>query len=109
MAVAAHPPGAPGPAGGAWPAPEQLEQLAPIVRLLSAIGSIPRVTKIGVTVTDPGIDLWVFMDEEDYEAEALVTRAERADLVAVRQPKVALHVVAGASIAANRLPHYTVV
>ena len=109
MSVAAQSPRTPDASGGPWPGPEQLEVLAPIVRLLSAIGSIPRVTRIGVTVTDPGIDLWVFMDEEDYESEALVSRAERAYLTAVKQLKFELHVIAGASIDASMLPPYTVV
>jgi hypothetical protein len=109
MAVAAQQAGSHHPDVGSWPAPQQLEALAPVVRLLSAIGSVPQVTRIGVTMTDPGIDLWVFMEEEDYDAEARVTRAERAYLTVAPHVKFALHVVTGEDIPKDVLPPYTVV
>ena len=108
MAVAAQPPGSGQSPTAAWPAPEALEAFAPIVRLLSAIGTVPQVTKIGATITASGVDLWVFMVADDYEAEALITRAEAAYLNTTRMLGFALHVIPGTDISLDVLPPYTV-
>jgi hypothetical protein len=108
MAIAAQPSGSDHPSPASWPAPEELEAFAPTLRLLSAIGAVPHVTKIGATVTQTGVDLWVFMAAEDYEAEALITRAEVAYLNATRMLGFALHVIPGTDVSPEVLPPYTV-
>ena len=63
-----------------WPKPSQLRQSAPILRLLAEIWAIPQVTKLGLWVGDGAVQVWVFMPEDDREAESKISRAERAYL-----------------------------
>src|SRR5688572_27501484 len=98
-AVAAQPPSAPQPSGDVNLTPEQLEQFAPIVRLLAAISAIPQVSHISVTAITGSIDLWVFMPEEDYEAEGRISLAERDYLNSGRAHGFMLHVIPGDDVA----------
>jgi hypothetical protein len=84
--------------------PEQLEQFAPIVRLLAAISAIPPVSHISVTAITGSIDLWVFMPEEDYEAEGRISLAERDYLNSGRAHSFMLHVIPGDDVTPNRRP-----
>lgn len=107
--IAAQPPGQAQPVTGAWPPPEQLEAFAPVVRLLSAIGAVPGVNTIGVTIGELGVDLWVFMAQENVEAEAAISLAEREYLMATRVAGFELHVIPGDDVSNDVLPPYTVV
>lgn len=109
MAVADQPPAHVQLASEQWPQPDQLATLAPIVRLLSAIGAVPDVKKIGVTISNTGVDLWVFMAEENYKAEALISDAEREYLHSTQMLGFMLHVIPGDDVSPDVLPPYTVV
>jgi hypothetical protein len=104
MAVGTQPwgrgPSAPSP----WSDPEQMHELTTIVRLLTELWTVPQVAKIGLATRDTGIDLWVFMPEEDYEAEGRISLAERDYLNASPPHGFLLHVVPGADIDPNMLP-----
>lgn len=105
MAVADQPPVTPAGPGGFWPSPEQFRQFAPFVRLLTSIWSVPQVRKVSTSTCDSGVDLWVFMTEDNYQAEALISRAERDFLnssdVAAR---FHLHVIPGNDVDPEMLP-----
>lgn len=106
-AVAAQPPSAPQSSGDVNLTPEQLEQFAPIVRLLAAISAIPQVSHISVTAITGSIDLWVFMPEEDYEAEGRISLAERDYLNSGRAHGFMRHVIPGDDVAPNHRPGST--
>jgi hypothetical protein len=93
---------------GSWADPAQMHEVAAIVRLLTKIWSIPQVTKIGLAPRETGIDLWVFMAEDDYEAEGLISLAEREYLNAGPAPGFILNVVPGSDVAPAMLPSMTV-
>lgn len=115
MAVAAQPPSQHGTSGRRRLSPDELHELAPIVRLLTAIWMVPQVTKVAVATGEAitnvaAVDIWVFMSEEDYEAEAAISRAERAFLN--ENPGFGflftLNVVPGQDIAPEMIPRHTV-
>jgi hypothetical protein len=85
-----------------------MHEVAAVVRLLTEIWSVPQVTKIGLATREAGIDLWVFMTEDDYEAEGQVSLAERDYLIANPAPGFAVQVVPGSDIAPDLLPPMTV-
>ena len=88
--------------------PEQMHEVAAIVRLLTEIWTVPQVTKVGLATGESGIGLWVFMAEDDYEAEGLISLAER-DYINARSPRgFSLQVVPGQDIAPSMLPPMTV-
>jgi hypothetical protein len=104
MAVGTQPSGRGSASVGPWSDPEQMHEVASIVRLLTEIWAVPRVTKIGLATRDAGIDLWVFMSEDDYEAEGQISLAERDYLNASASHGFALHVVPGADVDTAMLP-----
>ena len=108
MAVGMPPSGRGSASTGAWSDPERMHALATIVRLLTEIWTIPQVAKIGLATRAIGVDLWIFMREDDYEAEGLISLAERDYLNASPPHGFALQVVPGADIAPNMLPPMTV-
>jgi hypothetical protein len=108
MAVGMQPAGRGSSSAGPWSDPEQLHEVTAIVRLLTEIWTVPQVTKIGLATRASGIDLWVFMQEDDYEAEGLISLAERDYLNASPPHGSAINVVPGSAIAPNTLPPMTV-
>src|SRR4051794_25322322 len=78
---------------GPWSDPEQMHEVATIVRLLTEIWTVPQVSKIGLAMRESGIDLWVFLTEDDYEAEGLISLAEREYLNVSSPYRFLLHVV----------------
>ena len=108
MAVAAQPPVPPQPVGDPHLTVETLQQFAPIVRLLTTIAAIPQVSKISVSLIPGSIDLWVFMPEEDFEAEGLISLAERDYLNSGRAHGFLLHVIPGNDLSPDVLPPNTV-
>ncbi len=108
MAVAAQPPIPPQSAGDPHLTLEQIQHLAPLVRLLTTIAAVPIVSKISVTATHGSIDLWVFMPEEDYQAEGLISLAEREYLNSGRALGFMLHVIPGDDVSPDVLPPNTV-
>ena len=93
---------------GPWFDPDQMHEVAAIVRLLTAVWTVPQVTKVSLAVRATGIDVWVFMSEDDYEAEALISRAEREYINASPPHGFLLHVVPGTDIDVEMLPPATV-
>jgi hypothetical protein len=75
---------------------------------MTAVGAVPQVTKLAMSTSGTGIDLWVFMAEDDYEAEGLISLAERDFLNSGCPPIVLIHVVPGNDIDLNMLPPMTV-
>lgn len=108
MAVAAQPSGSPSPFGDWNLTPEQIQQLAPIARLLTSIAAIPQVNKISVTVVPGSIDLWVFMPVEDLDAEGRISLVERDFLNSGQAHGVMLHVIPGSDVSPDLLPPATV-
>lgn len=108
MAVSTQPSGREGRFADCWSDPEQMHEMAAIVRLLTEIWSVPQVTKIGLAPRDIGVDLWVFMSEDDYDAEGLVSQAERDYINASSPHSFVLHVVPGSDVATEMLPPMTV-
>lgn len=108
MSVSTQPSGRGAPSAAPWSDPEQMHEVATIVRLLTEIWTIPQVTKIGLATRETGIDLWVFMREEDYEAEGLISLAERDYLNTSPPHGFLLHVAPGSDIHPTMLPPMTV-
>jgi hypothetical protein len=118
MAVAAQEliaPDAPEPAKRArrraatWPKPSQLKQSVPILRLLAEIWSIPRVSKVGLQVNGPGVQVWVVMPDDDRDAESKISAAERAYLNATMLHAFELDVVPLSSVREMVLPPFETV
>ena len=108
MAVGMQPSGRGSSSAGPWSDPEQMHEVATIVRLLTEIWTIPQVTKIGLATRATGVDLWIFMQEDDYEAEGRISLAERDYLNASPPHGFAVHVAPGSDIAPDMLPPMTV-
>lgn len=108
MAVSTQPSGRGSSSPGPWSDPEQMHEVATIVRLLTKIWTIPQVTKIGLATRETGIDLWIFMPQEDYEAEGVISLAERDYLNASPPHGFALHVAPGSDIPPEMLPPMTI-
>ena len=108
MAVDTQPSGRGSFTTGPWSDPEHMHAVAAIVRLLTVIWTIPQVTKVRYAIRESGIDIWVFMSGDDYEAESLISRAERDYLNASPPAGFQLHVVPGTDIAPEMLPPLTV-
>jgi hypothetical protein len=94
---------------GPWFVPEQMHEVAAIVRLLTAVWTIPQVTKVSLAIRETSIDVWVFMSEDNYEAEALISHAERDYINASPPHGFLLHVVPGTDVSAEMLPPSTVI
>jgi len=103
MAVAVQPRSQGTRERGRWPA---TDELGPIVRLLSSIWTSPRVTKVGATMGEASIDVRVFMGDEDFDAEARVSAAERVYVSAVRPSGFTLHVIPDGRVPEGALPPY---
>jgi hypothetical protein len=108
MAVATQSPDSPQPVGDPHLTVESLQKFAPLARLLTAIAAVPQVSKISVTVIPGSVDLWVFMLEEDYEAEGQISLAERVFLNSGRAQGFMLHVIPGDDVSPEILPPNTV-
>jgi hypothetical protein len=78
------------------------------MRLIASIGAIPEVQKLSMSRGDITIDLWVFLAEDDYEAEALISRAERDFLNSGIPPVVMVHVIPGTDVDPAMLPTATI-
>src|SRR4051794_6048632 len=98
MSVGASSPMASRSAGEPWPSPGDLQQLAPVMRLIATISTIPQVVKISMSRGEASVNLWVFLAEDDYDAEALISRAERALLNSGAPPIVQVHVIPGTDV-----------
>jgi hypothetical protein len=109
-AVEARKPGRPTrlPAA-AWSTESQLRKSWPIVRLLAEIWAIPQVSKIGVHANGTGIHIWVFLPDDDREAEARITLAERDYLQATSLHPFELDVVPLARVREDILPPFDTV
>ena len=92
-----------------WPKPSQLRQSAPILRLLAEIWAIPQVTKIGLEIGDGAVQVWVFMPEDDSEAESRISRAERAYLNSTTLHSFEVDVVPTSEIREEVLPPFETV
>ena len=79
-----------------------------MVRLLTVIWTVPRVTKVSYATRATGIDVWVFMTEDNYADEAMISRAEREYLNANPPHGFQLYVVPGTDISPDMLPPATV-
>jgi hypothetical protein len=108
MAVNMQPFGRGSSGVGPWADPEQMYEVAALVRLLAVIWTVPRVRKVSYATRATGIDVWVFMTEDNYEDEALISRAEREYLNANPPHGFQLHVVPGTDISPDMLPPATV-
>lgn len=106
MALAAQSSGLVSGADRSWPASAVLREHAPVVRLLSSIWAIPRVTKVGMTLGEASVDLWVFMDVDDPDAEAEVSVAERAYTNSTSHTGLTLHVIPDGAVSPDSLPAY---
>jgi hypothetical protein len=91
-----------------WSDPAQMHTVAAIVRLLTEIWTIPQVRKVGLAVLETRTDLWVFMSEDDYEAEGRISLAERDYLNASPPRGFSLNVVPGQDIMPSMLPTMTI-
>jgi hypothetical protein len=92
-----------------WPRPSQLRQSAPIISLLAAIWSIPQVSKIGLTMEQGDIHLWVVMPTEDVEAEDRVYDAEYDYANSTRTPHFDLDVIILDRMPSNSVPPFETV
>lgn len=92
-----------------WPKASQLRQSAPILRLLAEIWSIPQVSRIGLWVGEGAVQVWVFMPEDDREAESRISRAEREYLNATTLHSFELDVVPTSEIREEILPPFETV
>ena len=108
MAIDTQPVGRGGVLVGPWSNPEQMHEVAAVVRLLTEIWTVPQVTKVALATRDGGVDLWVFMAEDDYEAEGRISLAERDYLNAGPPRGFSVNVVPGQDIAPSMLPPMTV-
>lgn len=108
MAVSTQPSERGAVAAGLWSDPEHVDEIAATVRLLTEIWTVPQVTKVALAPRESGIDLWVFMSEDDYEAEGRISLAERAYINARSARGFSLNVVPGQDIAPSMLPPMTV-
>ena len=66
--------------GAAWTSGSQARKSWPIVKLLADIWSVPEVSKIGVIANGAGIHVWVFLPNDDEQAESRIFLAERSYL-----------------------------
>jgi len=92
-----------------WPSPAELRQSAPILRLLAETWAIPRVSKIGITLDQVEVQVWVFLPEDDREAESKILAAERAYLNSTPLHQFTLDVVPLAGLAEGILPPFETV
>lgn len=105
MAVAPTP--HPATTGGRpWPSPEMLREHAPLVRLLSAIWTIPQAQRIGLTLGANSVDLWVFTSVDSEDVEATISAAERTYRGSARPSGFTLHVIPDGAVPADALPPY---
>ena len=108
MAVGTEPSGRSSSSAGPWSDPEQMNEVAAIVRLMTEIWTVPQVTRLGLATRAAGVDLWIFMREDDYEAEGLISLAERDYLNSSPPHGFTLQVVPGSDIAPEMLPPMTI-
>ena len=108
MAVNTQPSGRGSSGAGPWFDPDQMFEVAAMVRLLTVIWTVPQVTRVSYAIRATGIDVWVIMAEDDYDAEALISRAEREYLNANPPHGFQLHVVPGTDLKPEMLPPATV-
>jgi hypothetical protein len=75
---------------------------------MAAISAIPQVTKLSMSRAETNVNLWVFLAEDDYDVEALISRAEREFLNSGVPPMVRVHVIPGTDVDPSMLPSTTV-
>ena len=93
----------------AWSTPAQLRKSWPIVRLLAEIWAIPEVKKVGMWADGAGIHVWVFLPDDDREAESRIILAERDYLQAMSLHPFELDVVPLARVREDILPPFETV
>lgn len=106
MAVAAQPPRPASSVGRSWPSPDELRELTPLLRLITAVWAIPAVTKLGVSSDGGEGTVWVFMAEEDLGAESRISVAEREYINASPDLSFSLQVVPLSDVSETALPPY---
>jgi hypothetical protein len=95
--------------GVAWTNSTQLWRSLPMVRLLAELWAIPQVKRVGLHVDGTGIHVWVIMPDDDSQAEARISAAERAYLNATSPHPFELDVVPLASVSEAVLPPFETV
>jgi hypothetical protein len=89
-----------------WSQPSQFRRSLPMLRLLTAISSIPEVAKIEMLVDGAGTYLHVLMREEVREAEHRIYHAERDYLNATELHSFDLHVTPMSRVPSHILEAY---
>lgn len=77
----------------AWPAPEELRALAPILRLLGGIGAVESVQAVKLATEAGQIDVWVLLRGEAPSDESRIIALEREYRNTVGPHPFELHVV----------------
>ena len=93
----------------AWSTPSQLRKALPVVRLLAEIWAVPQVKKVDMWADGAGIHVWVFLPDDDREAESRIILAERDYLQATALHPFELDVVPLARVRADILPPFETV
>ena len=92
--------------GAAWPSAAQLRRSLPMMRLLAEIWSIPQVLKVGLESDGLGVHVWVMMQDDDLQAEATISAAERTYLNATSLHRFDLDVVPLSHVDESVLPSF---
>jgi hypothetical protein len=88
----------------AWPAPEELRALAPILRLLGGIGAVESVQSVKLATEAGQIDVWVLLRGEAPNDESRIIALEREYRNAVGPHPFELHVVSLDEVDESALP-----
>ena len=102
-------PGRARPPTAAWSTESQLRKSWPIVKLLAEIWAVPQVSKIGVHANGAGIHIWVFLPDDDREAESRIILAERDYLQATSLHSFELDIVPLARVREALFPPFEAV
>ncbi len=89
-----------------WPSPAALRQSAPVLRLLAEIWAIPQVSKIGITLDEAEVQLWVFVPDDHRESRGKVWEAERMYLNATPLHNFRLLTIPRADAGGSLLPPF---
>ena len=94
------------PSAIGWPSLAELRKSAPVLRLLAEIWANPWVYKVGVTVDGSDVQVWVFVPEDDREAELKVWDAERMYLNATPPHHFTIWIIPRAKVRDDLLPPF---
>ncbi len=92
-----------------WPSLAELRQSAPILRLLAEIWAIPQVSKIGLTLDEAEVQVWLFVPDDDREAEGRIWEAERAYLNATLLHDFRMQIIPRGKVQENLLPPFEII